>query len=297
MHLAEQLLPRRNIWKDLMSQVQITGVSPVPFKRRKQKNFGLIDIVRGIQRFDLADLLARSDIRQRYRRSTLGPFWITISTAIMIACLGFIFGTIFKSSINEFLPFISAGLIIWGYLSSTLTEATTAFTSVEGMIKQLPHPLFLYVERMVMRNFYIFVHNIVIFPIVCLIVRRPLDWDMFLFLPGILLLTLNLTWMSLMIGIFCTRFRDMAQILINLLRVIFYVTPIIWMPGLLSARTSVMILEPNPFYHLMEIVRAPLMGNLPTALNWGVSFLCLIVGTWLTLIVYNKYRNRIAYWL
>lgn len=280
-----------------MDQIQSAGATTVLPSDGKKIRFGWKDIVGGIKKFDLADLLARSDIRQRYRRSTLGPFWITISTAIMIACLGFIFGTIFKSSIKEFLPFISAGLILWGYISSTLTDATTAFISVEGMIKQLPHPLFLYVERMVLRNFYIFCHNIVIFPIVCLIVRRPLDWNTLLFFPGILILTLNLTWMSLIVGIFCTRFRDMAQILINLLQVIFYVTPIIWMPGLLSARTSLMILEPNPFYHLLEIVRAPLMGNLPTPTTWAVSLGSMVVGTFVTIVVYNKYRNRIAYWL
>ena len=101
---------------------------------------GTKDLASALQNMRLPLFLARSDIRQRYRRSTLGPFWITISTGVMIACLGFIFGKIFKSPISEFLPFLAAGLILWGFISQVITEATTVFVSSEAIIKQLPIP-------------------------------------------------------------------------------------------------------------------------------------------------------------
>ena len=124
---------------------------------------GLIDVLEGLKSWKLAFFLAFADIRQRYRRSTLGPFWITISTAVMVACLGLIFGSIFKSPLKDFLPFLATGLIIWSFISSSLTEATTVFLSSQAVIKQLPLPLFVHVLRMVFRNFYIFLHNIAIF--------------------------------------------------------------------------------------------------------------------------------------
>lgn len=258
---------------------------------------GTKDIISALKDIWLPIYLAHSDIRQRYRRSSLGPFWITISTGVMIACIGLIFGKLFKSPIQDFLPFLAAGLIIWGFISTTVTEATTVFISAESIIRQLPIPIFSHVIRMVARNFYIFLHNIVIFPLVLLIVQRPLNFNGLFFIPGIVVLTLNLLWISLLIGIICTRYRDLGQVVGSLLQIAFYVTPIIWLPNLLPEKTGMMVLDPNPFYHLIEIVRAPLMGFSPSILNWLVACSLFIFGTFLTVLVFNKYRSRIAYWL
>lgn len=261
------------------------------------KSFGLVDVLNSLSKIRLAFYLAWSDIRQRYRRSTLGPFWITISTGVMITCLGVIFGNLFESPMQVFLPFLSAGLIIWSLISSCISESTTVFTSAEAVIRQLPLPLFTHVLRMVIRNVYIFFHNLIIFPIVLLVVQKPVGMEVLLFIPGLLLLLINLLWMSLLLGIVCSRFRDLAQIVQSFLQIVFYVTPIIWMPGLLARRTAAMILEPNPFFHLMEIVRAPLLGQSPTLLNWLVCIAIAILGWLVAISFFNKFRNRIAYWL
>ncbi len=258
---------------------------------------GLLDVISAAKDWRLPVLLATSDIRQRYRRSTLGPFWITISCAVMIACIGLIFGRLFKSPMSEFLPFIAAGLILWGFISSVINEATSVFISSESIIKQLPIPLFSHVIRMVSRNLYIFFHNILIYPIVCLLVHKALGLNVFLVIPGLLLLFLNLLWISLLIGVVCTRYRDMGQIVQSLLQIAFYVTPIIWMPNALNGRSSSLILDPNPVYHLMQLVRAPLMNQQPTFLNWSFSLGLFLVGSLLTITIFNKYRYRIPYWL
>lgn len=258
---------------------------------------GLSDISEAYLHCYLPLYLAWADIRQRYRRSTLGPFWITISTGVMVACLGLIFGTLFKTPLSEFLPYLSAGLIIWGFLSSTLSEATNVFSSSEAIIKQLPIPLFTHVIRMVARNFYIFLHNLIIIPIVLLCVSRPLTLNVIYLLPGLVLLLVNLLWMSLVLGIICARYRDLAQIVMSILQIFFYVTPIIWMPSSLPERANLMLLEPNPFYHLLEVVRAPLMGVAPSAINWILTIALAIFGWISATFFFNKYRSRIAYWL
>ena len=258
---------------------------------------GFADLYASFKKIRLPLYLAWADIRQRYRRSSLGPFWITISTGVMIACLGIIFGNLFETPIQEFFPFLSAGLILWGLISSTISESTTVFTSAEAVIRQLPLPLFTHVLRMVTRNVYIFFHNLIIYPIVLLVAQKNTGSEVFLFIPGLILLLTNLLWMSLLLGIVCARFRDLVQIVQSFLQIGFYVTPIIWMPGLLARRTAAMILEPNPFYHLLEIVRGPLLGQLPTLTNWTVSASFAIIGWLITIILFNKFRNRIAYWL
>ena len=241
--------------------------------------------------------LAKADIRQRYRRSILGPWWITISTGVMIACIGVIFGTLFKSPLKEFLPFLSAGLILWGFISSTIMEGTSVLIGAEAIIKQLPIPIFSHIIRMVGRNLIVFFHNLIIFPIVCLCVQKGINWNILYFFPGVVILTLNLLWISLLLAIICTRFRDMTQIVSSLLQIAFYITPIIWMPSLLPARASMKLLDPNPVYHLLAIVREPLLGQAPTITNWLVSIGVFLSGSLFSILLFNKYRARISYWL
>jgi lipopolysaccharide transport system permease protein len=103
--------------------------------------------------------------------------------------------------------------------------------------------------------------------------------------------------MALLLGVFCTRYRDVPQIIANLLQVFFYLSPIIWMPQLLPTRASIYVLDANPFYHLIEIVRAPLIGLLPSALNWKVCIASAMAGWFFTILFYGRFRSRIAYWL
>lgn len=258
---------------------------------------GALDVSQALKTLGLAAYLSYSDIRQRYRRSTIGPFWISISTGVMIGTIGIIFGNIFKSPLSEFLPFLSSGLIIWSLISSVLTEASMVFVSSEAIIKQLPIPLFTHVLRMVLRNFIIFFHNLIIIPFVFFFVNKSINWDILLLIPGLLILLLNLLWMSLFIGIICTRFRDITQIIVSFLQVVFYVTPIIWLPSLLPAKADLMLLDPNPFYHLIEIVRAPLIGCTPTFLDYGYTILLFLLGTFASLWLFGTFRGKIPYWL
>lgn len=263
----------------------------------RYSNLGVKDVLATLSQIGLPLYLAKADIRQRYRRSILGPWWITISTGVMIACIGVIFGTIFKSPMQEFLPFLSAGLIIWGFISSTVMDATTVLIGAEAIIKQLPIPVFTHILRMIGRNLIVFFHNLLIFPIVCLCVQKGINWNIFYFILGLVILTLNLLWISLLLAVICTRFRDITQIVGSLLQIAFYVTPIIWMPSLLPARASVMLLDPNPVYHLLAIVRDPLIGLSPSLMNWLVSAGLSLIGSLFSLLLFNKYRARISYWL
>jgi ABC-type polysaccharide/polyol phosphate export permease len=260
-------------------------------------NNAVLDIIAAGKRSSLVMMLGWNDVRQRYRRSALGPFWLTISMAIMIATMGIVFGQIFKAPLTEFLPFLAAGIILWGFISSIVSEGCTCFIASEGIIKQLPIPLFVHVLRMMWRNALILGHNIVIFPLVLLAVGKPLNSVAFVSLIGFIVLIINLTWIALFLGVICARYRDLPQIVGSIVQVVFYLTPIMWMPDLLPYQTGLYLLGLNPAYHLLEIVRSPLLGQLPTITNWSVSLIFATVGWAITLITYGRYKRRIAYWL
>ncbi|MFZ2266579.1 MAG: ABC transporter permease [Azonexus sp.] len=255
------------------------------------------DIVAATKRYSLVGMLAWQDVRQRYRRSALGPFWLTLSMGVMIACIGLVFGQIFNSSAHTFLPFLALGMIFWTFISTVVTEGCLGFIVSEPIIKQLPIPLFVHVARVLWRNILILGHNIVILPIVFLAFGKPLGWVALLCIPGIFLLVLNLTWVALVLALSCARYRDLPQMIASLLQVLFYLTPVMWMPSSLPGKFNVYLLNMNPVFHLVEIVRAPLLGDLPTLVNWFVSLSMAIVGWWFALVIYGRYKSRIAYWL
>lgn len=255
------------------------------------------DITSAIKRFSLIGTLGWQDVRQRYRRSSIGAFWLTISMGVMIATIGIVFGQIFKSPMDEFLPFLSAGLILWSFISIVITEGCSGFIAGEAVIKQLPIPLSVHIFRVIWRNLIILAHNVVIFPLVLIAVQKAPTWDVLMAIPGLLLLVINLSWIAIFLGIVCTRYRDIPQIVSSFLQVVFYLTPIMWLPSLLPSRAGAYMLDLNPFYHFIEIVRAPLLDQEPSPENWLVSISIAVVGWLITLALFGRYRRRIAYWL
>jgi ABC-type polysaccharide/polyol phosphate export permease len=245
----------------------------------------------------LVGLLGWQDIRQRYRRSKIGQFWITISMGVMVLCLGVLFGRLFNTPLDTFLPFLATGLIAWGFLSTALSEGCLAFISAESIIKQLPIPLGVHCLRVVYRNLLVLAHNLVIIPLIWFFLNVPVTWSTMLFLPGLLLVSLNLAWAGYLLGVLCTRFRDLTQIVQNFLQVSFYLTPIIWLPALLKGRAEFMLVQYNPFYHLIELLRAPLLGASPSAANWLVGAGLLAAGSLLAARVHKALGHRVAYWL
>lgn len=255
------------------------------------------DISEALSKYRLALIFGWQDVAQRYRRSRVGAFWLTLNMAVFIGALGLVFGTLFQSEMREFLPYLCAGVITWGFISTCLNEGCTTFTSSDGIILQVRMPLFTHIMRTVWRNVIIFAHNIIIFPVLLLIMGRMISWNALWAVPGFILLGLNLSWMMLILAILCARFRDMTQVITNILQVLFYATPIMWMVKILPDHVSRAFIELNPFYHFIELVRAPLFGSPPTLLDWTFGFACAIIGWIVAVLFFGRYRWRVAYWL
>ncbi|CAI8967809.1 ABC-2 type transporter [Pseudomonas sp. IT-P294] len=199
---------------------------------------------------------------------------------------------------KEFLPFLAAGMIFWSFISTCVLEGCTSLITAESIIKQLPIPLFVHILRTIWRNTLILAHNIVIFPLVLLAVQKPLGLGALLSIPGFVLVALNLAWISLILSILCARYRDLPQIIASVLQIAFYVTPIMWLPGLLSGRSSgTYLLDLNPIYHLIQIVRAPMLGQDASTVSWCVAGGMALLGWCIAIIFYALYKRRIAYWL
>jgi lipopolysaccharide transport system permease protein len=197
-----------------------------------------------------------------------------------------------------FLPYLASGLIIWGFIAGVLNDGNTAFISAEGMIKQLPLPKIVYVIRVVWRNLIISAHNIIIFPVVVLIVGGKTSWAILLWPIGLFGSILALSGLALLFGIVASRYRDLPQIVNAILTVCFYLTPVLWMKESLGDDRLVnAIVTMNPLYHILQLARLPLIGELPSIDNWIWVFTSAAIFWAVALIMFRKYEKRIAYWV
>ncbi|AIG63427.1 sugar ABC transporter permease [Corynebacterium atypicum] len=260
------------------------------------------DLVRGLGQHELWLLLGWQDIKQRYRRSVLGPLWITIATGVMALALGLLYSILFKVSIEVFLPHVTVGLIMWGFISGCIKEGADIFIDNEGLIKQLPSALSVHVYRLVWKQTLFLAHNMVIWLILVIIFPRQLGWHLLLVIPGFALLIINGVWVAMFFGIVATRYRDISPLLEAGTQLLFYVTPIVWMTTTLQENMSEMggrakLAQLNPLYHYLEIVRAPLIGAPLPTYHWWIVIGMTVAGVILALVAMRQWRFRVFYWV
>ena len=261
-----------------------------------QLRLALDDLRQGLSQNQLWLMLGWQDIRQRFRRSMLGPFWLTLSTAFMLVALGLVYATLFKMSLREYFPFLAAGTVSWTLISSLITEGCAAFIASDSLIKQIRLPYTIHACRVVWRNVLIFFHNIVIIVVVAVIFDvRPTLVSLVCLAAGLALVMLNGVWAALLFGTICARFRDIQPIVASVLQLFFFLTPIIWHPALLPGRQRV--IDFNPFYHFIEILRAPMLGAVPGPATWAAVLGITAAGWLVTLLLLLRARRRIPYWL
>ena len=261
--------------------------------RRAARAFA--DFRDGFARWRLAVALAWGDIKHRYRGSVLGPFWVTLTTAAMVAALGFFYSYILKVDPGTYFPWLAISLILWAMISQAITEGSDCFISAEGVIRQMPLSFTVHVLRTVVRNVMVAAHNLPLIFAVMFIFDVSPGLSGLAFLAGFLLFLCNAFWAAFFLGMICARFRDIPPIIASLMQLAFFLTPIIWLPEQLGDRAAWLAL--NPFNAIMETMRAPLLGRPLDAMVWlhalGYTAALWAVG----LAFFTRFRGRIAFWV
>ncbi|MEU5690945.1 ABC transporter permease [Actinosynnema sp. NPDC020468] len=299
------------------STVDRPAAPPAPNSRTFARAIG--DVRDAWRNRELWGHLGWQDIKQRYRRSVIGPLWITISMGTTALALGLLYSQLFHQELATFLPYVTAGFVIWNFILGVVSEGTDVFIANEGLIKHLPAPISVHVLRMVWRQVLFFAHNLAVLVIVEAIffptltkpyilegdsIHQPgISWMIVLAIPAFALLVVNGVWVAMLFGIISTRFRDIPPVVHSFINLIFFMTPIVWPTGVLNKVTNgegnwrVLIAELNPLYHYVEIVRAPLLGHQQSWHHWAVVLVMTVVGWALALLALRNYRARVSYWV
>ncbi|MBI3798050.1 MAG: ABC transporter permease [Deltaproteobacteria bacterium] len=242
--------------------------------------------------------LGLQDVRLRFRRSGLGAGWIFLNLAITLLAIGVVYSRLLGRDLGEFLPFLTVGLIVWGYISSSIVEGGNAFIASEGYIKQISLPMYVYVFRFFVSTSLTMLISFLAYPVVALIYGVGFYWGTLWALLGIFLLG---TVSFLLTAIFAhlnTRFRDAAHIASLGLQIMFYVTPVIWPPEMLRDRGLPWIIDLNPLYHLLEVIRQPLLYSQPASpLNYQAVGIFIVVLAIIAGTLTRLYRRHLVYFL
>jgi len=255
------------------------------------------DLGQGWRQRPLWGYLGWQDIKQRYRRSVLGPLWISISMGVIATAMGILYGALFGEPIHTFLPYVATGLLIWNFINGCILEGSEVFIANEGLIRFLPAPISLHVYRLLWRQTLFFLHNLVIWVLLVVIFPQPLGVSAFLAIPAFLLLMLNGGWLAVLSGIIATRFRDIPPIIASLTQLLFFMTPIVWSYERLKSNPLSGYVELNPVMHFVEIVRQPLLGEPIVWRHWAVVGAITVIGCGVALLCMRNYRSRVAYWV
>lgn len=254
------------------------------------------DLVSAVRRWRLWAALGNNDIAQRYRRSSIGQFWITISMAVFVATIGSVYALLFRAEIQHHLPHVVVYYIVWSFISTAVNEGAGAFIDAERYLRQEMLPKLAFVLRVMWRNTLAFLHNLVLVPVTLLAFGSPISAGAFYALAGFAVLIANLSLVVVLVAVLCTRFRDLRQILQNGMQMLFFVSPIMWQPGQLPPAARALV-DFNPAAMHLRIVCDPLLGEQLGFRDFVAPLLCTVLLVALVTPIFIRFRERLVYWL
>ncbi len=235
------------------------------------------------------------DIRLRYKRSILGPFWISASLASLIIGLAFLYSEIFQQDVRSYAVFLAGGLIAWNFINATIAEGATMVIDYASDMRGARMPLSVLAGRVAYRNMTILGHNMVVGIATVYLCGFTLTPRFFLIIPGLIVLWVFAMAAGIALAPICARYRDLPEIVRNFLQLMFFLTPIFWLPSQAGRRT--LFVEGNPFNALIDLVRAPLINS--DYSNGFVTTLSITMAVTIALAIFSylSTRRKLYNWL
>jgi ABC-type polysaccharide/polyol phosphate export permease len=255
------------------------------------------DLVDGALRVEVWARLGWMEVKRRYRRTVLGPFWNVISLAVFVVTLGTVGAALWNQDPYAYLPYLTAGMLVWTMISTILIEGCSVFIASTNLFRNSRCDFSVLVYALLWRNLIVLLHHLVVYALVAVIFATHLCTPATLLLvPGLALLVLNGIWVTLLLGMACLRYRDIQQLIASVIQIGMFVTPIFWPIDQLAGTTRLLFVHLNPLYHCVQMVRAPLLGSAPTLGNYIAVIALAAVGWGVTYWAFGRFRERIPYW-
>ena len=262
-----------------------------------KKSFALEQFIFCLSFRELIFHNATNEIRLRYIKTFFGPFWTILSIGIFVLSFGFIGSRLWGLDVNTFLPTFAAGYIVWICISSIISESTTILSQNESTLKSVNIPIMVFLLSMGIKNIIIFFHHLVFFLIICFFFSQKINLNIILIIPSLAILSIIGILFSFSWSILCTRFNDLAQFTNNLLQIFFFITPVFWPAERLTGTYFKLLIDLNPIYQVLNIIKQPLLGNTIDLNNLYFCIFLIIILFFLSILLGNKYRKKLIFFL
>lgn len=255
------------------------------------------DVRAGLAKYRLWLTLGQLDVKRRYRRTLLGPFWASGHILLYILCVGFVFATLLEAERARYIPYLTTGFIPWVLVYNILNEAPAAFSSATSLRQQIAFPYSMFVFQMLLRNLFVHVHNFSLFALMMIFYPVDLNWTLILLIPGYILVFANLFWIAMLLATLAARYRDVQQLISSIIQVLVFLTPIFYTADKLTQFQRDYLVAPNLLYHLVVVLRAPLMGEVPPLSSYGILCIAFVFGASFTAWFFGRRKGQIIYWI
>ena len=218
--------------------------------------------------------------------------------AVFIAVMSAVGVGLWKQTVREYMPFLASGMMVWLLISTMISESCTLFINSQHLFSRMRIDYSILAFAMVWQNLVGFLHNLTAYLLVAVVALPGLiNLSLLWIIPGLFLIAVNAVWVALLLGMACVRFRDIHQLVISLLQISMFVTPVFWPPHLLTGTTKLVFVQLNPLYSFIEVVRAPLLGQTPMLSAYIMIVAVTLVGWTVTFKAFSSFRKRIAFWV
>jgi ABC-type polysaccharide/polyol phosphate export permease len=255
----------------------------------------LRDIIEGVQLAPLWLRLGWEQTVARFRRTVFGPFWLTANLLAISFALSVVFGMLMGQNYRQNFATIISGVLSWSLIGGVMTDASGVFISSGPWMQTIRMPLSFYIFLMMTRDFINYLAQLIALWIVLALLRlgAPPTWHLLIGLPIVLV---DMSLLSLIIAMPSTRFRDINQTVGFATQILFFITPVFWVPTQAHGH-SALIYQLNPFAHLLELIRQPVMGYAPALIHyeWAAGITVVLFATCFTMLA--LFRKRVVFWL
>ena len=252
--------------------------------------------LRTIRNLRKALIWAWLDTICQYRRSKIGPLWETINALVMTLGIAVVSSAVIGGTISDLIGYIGLGIIVWSAITGLIGDGTTVFVRNRDYLLSTNLSIDFYVARTGFHVFIVFCHHLILYAVAVALGLVALHWVALLAVPGVVLLFVNGFWVITLLSLVCARFHDVELIVRNLLQLAFFVTPVFWdYRHVLSGREY--IVNYNVLFYFIEIVRGPLLGEVPTAQTYAVVLAVTVVGYLLAFLAYRRMRRNLAFFV
>jgi len=250
----------------------------------------------GLANWRIAHLDGTAVLRRRYARSTLGQFWLTLSTGASIAALGAVWTVLWKQPMREIFPYIAVSLILWNFIASLVAEGASAFVNQAHTLSNQGLAVSTYIYSLLYKAVLVLAHDAVIIVVVLAGFQVDVGIGLWRVLPAFALTLAAGFCVSYLTAMLCARYRDVILLASTVMQLLFYITPVLWRADFLPPEYA-WITVANPFAAFLAILRDPLLGQDTAAQTW--AYAALLTGALLlfTLAAAGTVRRRIIYWL